>query len=72
MLQFIKKRCDNDMSLTDVFYPDSKVNTQLQSLIDQIVSLEGTVTGNFLDSEGLNQLSEKESSDNSAEVPEYQ
>lgn len=72
MLQFIKKRCDNDMSLTDVFYPDSKVNTQLQSLIDQIVSLEGTVTGNFVDSEGLNQLSEKESSDNSAEVPEYQ
>ena len=54
MLQFIKNRCDNDMSLTDVFYPDSKVNTQLQSLIDQIVSLEGTVTGNFLDSEGLN------------------
>lgn len=48
------------------------MNTQLQSLIDQIVSLEGTVTGNFLDSEGLNQLSEKESSDNSAEVPEYQ
>ena len=72
MLQFIKNRCDNDMSLTDMFYPDSKVNTQLQSLIDQIVSLEGTVTGNFLDSEGLNQLSEKESSDNSAEVPEYQ
>lgn len=28
-LQFIKKTCDSDMSLTDVFYPDSKVNTQL-------------------------------------------
>ena len=33
-LQFIRNTCENDMSLADVFYPDSKVNTQLKSLIE--------------------------------------
>lgn len=37
-LQFIKTTCDRDVSLSDIFYPDSRVNTQLGSLIDQIVS----------------------------------